>query len=72
MKKVCLSRYRRATRVGMTLRNFKENDKNTWYRKYLRVSSDFYNEDFEQANREVRDVIGLINKYKRQRFKSTN
>jgi hypothetical protein len=39
------------------LNKCKENDRNRWYRKYLRVSSDFFNENFEQANREARDVI---------------
>jgi hypothetical protein len=44
MKKVCLARHRRVTRIGMTLNNFKS-DKNIWYRKYLRVSRNYFNED---------------------------
>jgi hypothetical protein len=61
MKKVCLARHRRATIIGMTLSKFKEDDKNKWYRNYLRVSRNYFNDDFEQANREARDVIDLIN-----------
>jgi hypothetical protein len=64
MKRVCLARYRHSTRIGLTLNNFKEGDGNCWYRKYLRVSRDFFNEDFEQANREARDVIDEMNNKK--------
>jgi hypothetical protein len=60
MKNVCLARHRRATRIGMTLNNFKEGDKNEWYRNYLRVSRNYFNEDYEQANREARNVINKI------------
>jgi hypothetical protein len=60
MKRVCLARYRGSIAMGMSLSKFKENDKNCWYRKYLRILRDFYNEDFEKANREARDVVSEI------------
>jgi hypothetical protein len=59
-KKVCLARHRRATRMGITLNSIKDKDKNEWYRSYLKVSRSFFNEDFEQANREARDAIAKI------------
>jgi hypothetical protein len=35
--------------------------RNSWYRKYLRLSRDFFNKDFQHANREARDVIDEMN-----------
>jgi hypothetical protein len=53
--------FRYLTRIGLTKEGLKDNDKDAWYRKYQRVARSFFNEDFEQANREAKDVIGQIN-----------
>jgi hypothetical protein len=61
MRKVCGVIFEHLTRIGLTKEGLKDNDKDAWCRKYQRVSRSFFNEDFEQANREASDVISQMN-----------
>jgi hypothetical protein len=35
--------------------------KDKWLCKYQKIARDFFNEDYEQANREARDVLQELN-----------
>lgn len=61
MSEVCRSVIRRTTKIDVIIRNLKgaSSTKNArkWYCKYHKIARSFFNEDFEQSNRETREVI---------------
>jgi hypothetical protein len=61
MRKVCGVMFKHLTRIGLTKKGLRDGDKETWYRKYQRIARSFFNEDYQQVNREASDTIDQMN-----------
>jgi hypothetical protein len=60
MRGICRSQIGRRKKIGRVIRDLKDKKQEKWYSKNHKIVRDFYNEDYEKANREVKKAINSI------------
>jgi hypothetical protein len=54
---------RKLIKFEKVVKNMRDNSKKKWYCKYQNITRDYFNEDFELTNREVREALQEIKGY---------
>jgi hypothetical protein len=57
MIEACRLMNRKMIKIGNVIKDIKDSQKDKWVSKYQKIARDFFNEDYEQVNKEPRDVL---------------